>query len=166
MRIDRGGEVLAPGDGSDPVQYIDARDLAEWTIRMAEQGTMGVFNGDGPARKETMREMLDGIRAALHADPHITWVPDEFLDDNNVSAWMDMPVWVPGHGDTAGFAQRSIKRAQAAGLTYRPLAETARDTLAWFKTQPADRQAKLRAGLAPDREAALLAKWKAEQAKG
>jgi 2'-hydroxyisoflavone reductase len=166
VRIDHGGEVLAPGDGADPVQYIDARDLAEWTIRMAEQGTMGVFNATGPARRETMRQMLDGIRAAVHADTHFTWVSDGFLDDNNVSPWMDMPVWVPGHGDTAGFAQRNIARAHAAGLTYRPLAVTARDTLAWFKTQPADRQAKLRAGLTPDREAALLAKWKAGQAKG
>ena len=69
--------------------------------------------------------MLDGIRAAVHADAHFTWVSDRFLDDNNVSAWMDMPVWVPGHGDTAGFAQRSIARAHAAGLTYRPLAVTA-----------------------------------------
>jgi 2'-hydroxyisoflavone reductase len=163
VRIDRGGEVLAPGDGADPVQYIDARDLAEWTIRMAEQGTTGVFNATGPARQETMRQMLDGIRAALRADAHFTWVPDTFLDENNVSPWMDMPVWVPAHGDTAGFAQRSIARALAAGLSYRPLADSARDTLAWFKTQPADRQAKLRAGLTPDREAGLLAKWKAEQ---
>jgi 2'-hydroxyisoflavone reductase len=166
VRIDRGGDVLAPGDGADPVQYIDARDLAEWTIRMAERGTTGVFNATGPARQETMREMLDGIRSALHADAHITWVPGKFLNDNNVSPWMDMPVWVLGNGGTAGFARRSINRALADGLTYRPLAETARDTLAWFKTQPADRQAKLRAGLTPDREAALLAKWNAEQAKG
>jgi 2'-hydroxyisoflavone reductase len=166
VRIDRGGEVMAPGDGADPVQYIDARDLAEWTIRMAEQGTTGVFNATGPARQETMRELLDGVRSAIHADAHFTWVSDKFLDDNNVSAWMDMPVWVPGQGDTAGFHRRSLARAHAAGLTYRPLAQTASDTLAWFKTQPADRQAKLRAGLAPDRETALLAKWKSEQAKG
>jgi 2'-hydroxyisoflavone reductase len=164
VRIDRGGEVLAPGDGADPVQYIDARDLAEWTIRMAEQGMTGVFNATGPARKETMRQMLDGIGAALHADAHFTWVPDTFLDDNKVSPWMDMPVWVPGRGDTAGFAQRSIARARAAGLTYRPLAVTARDTLAWFKMLPPDRQAKLHAGLTPDREAALLAKWKSSPA--
>jgi nucleoside-diphosphate-sugar epimerase len=166
VRIDRGGEVLAPGDGADPVQYIDARDLAEWTVRMAEQGATGVFNATGPARQETMRGMLDGIRSALHADARFTWVPDKFLADNNVSPWMDMPVWVPGHGGAAGFARRRIQRAHAAGLTYRPLGETARDTLAWFKTEPADRQAKLRAGLAADREAALLAKWSAEQAKG
>jgi 2'-hydroxyisoflavone reductase len=165
-RIDRGGEVLAPGDGADPVQYIDARDLAEWTIRAAEQHTTGVFNATGPARRETMREMVDGIHSALGAEARFTWVSDKFLDDNNVSAWQDMPVWVPGHGDTAGFAQRSIERAHAAGLTYRPLGVTARETLAWFKTQPADRQAKLRAGLAPDREATLLAKWKAGHAKG
>jgi 2'-hydroxyisoflavone reductase len=164
VRIDRGGEVLAPGAGADPVQYIDARDLAEWTVRMAEQGTTGVFNATGPARAETMREMLDGIRAAEDSKASLTWVAEDFLDAENVSAWQDMPVWVPGSGDTAGFHRRSLARAHAAGLTYRPLAVSARETLAWFKTLPAERQAKLRAGLTPERETALLAKWKARLA--
>jgi 2'-hydroxyisoflavone reductase len=164
VRIARGGDVLAPGDGGDPVQYIDARDLAEWTIRMAERGTTGVFNATGPAHAETMREMLEGIRSALHAEARFDWVGQSFLDAENVSAWSDMPVWVPGSGDTAGFHRRSLARAHAAGLTYRPLAETARDTLAWFQTQAPDRQAKLRAGLAPDREVALLAKWSSRPA--
>jgi len=161
VRLARGGETLAPGDGSDPVQFVDARDLAEWTIRMAERGQAGVFNATGPARGETIRQMLEGVRAAIRSDARFTWVPASFLDAENVSAWSDLPVWVPGQGDTAGFARRGIARALAAGLTFRPLGETARDTLAWFRTQPADRQAKLRAGLTADREAALLAKWKA-----
>jgi 2'-hydroxyisoflavone reductase len=160
-RIDRGGDVLAPGDGSDPVQYIDQRDLGEWTVRMAEQRTTGVFNASGPAHPQTMRGMLDGIRAGLGSNARFTWVPETFLDTEKVSAWQDMPVWVPGAGDTAGFHRRSLARAQAAGLTYRPLDVTARDTLAWFKTLPADRQAKLGAGLTADREAALLAQLKA-----
>jgi 2'-hydroxyisoflavone reductase len=162
VRLSRGGDVLAPGDGTDPVQFIDARDLAEWTIRLCERRAFGTFNAIGPAHTLTMREMLDGVRNAVGGDAHLVWVPETFLDANQVSAWRDMPVWVPGHGDTAGFHRRDIRRALAAGLTYRPLATTATDTLAWFKTLPPERQAKLNAGLAPDRELALLGKWKGE----
>jgi 2'-hydroxyisoflavone reductase len=162
VRLARGGEIVAPGDGSDPVQFIDARDLAEWTVRAAEARHLGVYNATGPARALTTRGMLAGIGAAIHADPKLTWVPATFLDAQKVSAWSDMPVWVPGSGDTAGFHRRSIRRALAAGLTYRPLAATAADTLAWFRTQPAERQAKLRAGLTPEREAEVLAKWRAK----
>jgi 2'-hydroxyisoflavone reductase len=160
VRLARGGEVLAPGDGSDPVQLIDARDLAEWTIRVAEQRTFGVFNATGPAHTLTMGQTLKGVADAVGSSAQLVWIPQAFLDANNVSAWTDMPVWVPGHGDTAGFARRDIGRALAAGLTFRPLAVTAKDTLNWFKTQPDARQAKLRAGLAQDREAQLLAQWK------
>jgi 2'-hydroxyisoflavone reductase len=160
VRLARGGEVLAPGDGSDPVQIIDARDLAEWTIRMAEAHTLGTFNATGPEQPLPMRTMLTGIAAAIRADPQLLWVPTDFLESEKVEAWSDMPVWVPARGDSAGFAKRSIAKALAAGLTFRPLATTASDTLAWFKQQPAERQAKLKAGLTPAREGEVLAKWK------
>jgi 2'-hydroxyisoflavone reductase len=160
VRLARGGEVLAPGDGSDPVQIIDARDLAEWTIRMAEAHTLGTFNATGPEHPLPMRDMLTGIAAAIQADPQLLWVPTDFLESEKVEAWSDMPVWVPARGDTAGFAKRSIRKALTAGLTFRPLATTATDTLAWFKQQPAERQAKLKAGLTPAREGEVLAKWK------
>jgi 2'-hydroxyisoflavone reductase len=161
VRLARGGEVLAPGDGSDAVQFIDARDLAEWTIRMCESRSTGTFNATGPARTLATREMLAGIGAAVRSDAQLTWVPTAFLDAQNVSAWTDLPVWVPGQGDSAGFARRNIRRALKAGLTFRPLATTAVDSLAWFRAQPAERQAKPRAGLAPEREAEVLARWKA-----
>lgn len=164
VRLARGGEVLAPGDGSDPVQFIDARDLAEWTIRMSEARHLGVYNATGPDRPLTTRRMLEGIAAAVHAAPRFTWIPATFLDAQKVSAWSDMPVWVPGSGDTLGFHLRSIRRALAAGLTFRSLGATAADTLAWFRTQPPERQAKLRAGLTPERESEVLAKWKASRA--
>jgi 2'-hydroxyisoflavone reductase len=166
VRLAKGGDVLAPGDGKDPAQLIDARDLAEWTIRMAEARTFGVFNATGPAHELTMGAMLAGVATAVGSSAKFVWVPERFLEANNVSAWSDLPVWVPGHGDTAGFARRDIRKAIAAGLTFRPLATTAADTLTWFKTQPDARQAKLRAGLAPDREAELLAKWAKSAAKG
>ena len=162
VRLARGGEVLAPGDGSDPVQFIDARDLAEWTIRMAEARGFGVFNATGPAHALTTKAMLTTVGEAVHSTAHLNWAPTAFLDAQKVSAWSDMPVWVPRNSDDAGFVQRNTDKALAAGLIFRPVAKTASDTLAWFKTQPAERQAKLRAGLAADREAELLALWKAK----
>jgi 2'-hydroxyisoflavone reductase len=160
VRLSRGGEVLAPGDGSDPIQLIDVRDLAEWTIRLAESRTSGVFNATGPARPMTMREMLATIASSLQVRPTLTWVSSQFLEVQHIEAWRDMPVWVPAQGDTAGFANRSIQRALKAGLTFRPLATTSVDTLAWFRQQSETRQAKLKAGLLPDQEDAALIAWK------
>jgi 2'-hydroxyisoflavone reductase len=147
VRLARGGDILAPGDGSDPVQFIDARDLAEWTIRMAEQRITGVFNAAGPARSMTMGEMLTGIAQGLQVDPKLAWASTAFLKANKVSAWRDMPVWIPGEGETFGFHRRDNRRAIAVGLAYRPLPLTAADTLAWFRTLPSERQTKLRAGV-------------------
>jgi 2'-hydroxyisoflavone reductase len=160
VRLSRGGEVLAPGDGSDPIQVIDVRDLAEWTIRLAESRTLGIFNAIGPARPMIMREMLATIAGSLQVSPTITWASSQFLEAQDIEAWSDMPVWVPAKGDSAGFAKRSIQRALKADLTLRPLATTSVDTLAWFRQQPDARQANPRAGLTPDRENAALAAWK------
>ncbi len=156
VRIDRGGEVLAPGNPSDPVQFIDARDLAEWTIRIAENRDTGIYNATGPAKPLGIGEMLDQTKSALNSDAKFTWVPAEFLQQQKVEAWSDMPVWA---GDELGLARTNISRALGKGLTFRPLTETARDTLAWFKSQSQDRQSKLRAGLTPEREAEVLAAW-------
>jgi 2'-hydroxyisoflavone reductase len=93
----------------------------------------------------------------LKSNATFTWVPADFLKEQKVEAWSDMPVWA---GDELGLARTSISRALAEGLTFRPLADTARDTLAWFKSQPQDRQAKMRAGVTPEREAEVLAAWK------
>jgi len=157
VRIDRGCEVLAPGSPDDPVQFIDARDLAEWTIRMAENRETGIYNATGPAKPLGIGGMLDGIKAALKSNATFTWVTEDFLTQQKVEPWSDMPVWT---GKDSGLALAKIDRALNKGLTFRPLAETARDTLAWFKSLPQDRQAKLRAGLTPEREAEVLAAWK------
>jgi 2'-hydroxyisoflavone reductase len=161
VRLARGGDILAPGDGSDPAQFIDARDLAEWTIRMAERRITGVFNAGGPAQPITMQQMLAGIAQGVQVDPKLVWAPTAFLKANNVSAWANMPVWIPSQGETFGFHRRDISRAIAAGLTYRPLPLTAADTLAWFRTLPSERRGKLRAGLTEEREAELLTKLRA-----
>jgi 2'-hydroxyisoflavone reductase len=157
VRIDRGGEVLAPGSPNDPVQFIDARDLAEWTIRMVENRETGIYNATGPAKSLGIGGMLEGIKAALKSDTKFTWVSEEFLTEQKVQPWSDMPVWT---GKESGLARAKIDRALSKGLTFRPVAETARDTLAWFKSQPRDRQAKLRAGITPEREREVLAAWK------
>jgi 2'-hydroxyisoflavone reductase len=157
VRIDRGGEVLAPGNPSDPVQFIDARDLAEWTIRMVEKGATGIYNATGPDKALGVGDMLNGIKTALKSDAKFTWADATFLEAQKVAPWSDMPVWVPPSGEEGGLGKTSIKKALAEGITFRPLADTARDTLAWFKTLPADRQATLKAGLKPEREAEVLA---------
>jgi 2'-hydroxyisoflavone reductase len=160
-RIDRGGEVLAPGTPDDPTQIIDARDLAEWTIRMAENGEVGVFNATGPNQPRPMGDMLTGIRDAIGSDATLTFVDQEFLASQQVRPWSDMPVWVPAGPDTAGFLRVSVARAVSKGLTYRPLAETARATLEYYKGRSAERNAQMRAGLPAEREAEVLAAWKA-----
>jgi len=166
VRLARGGDVLAPGDGTDPVQFVDARDLAEWTIRLAEQRTFGVFHATGPAHELTMAGLLRDIGRAIHAEAKPVWVPADFLEAQKVSAWSDMPVWVPGQGESAGFARLNVHKAIGAGLNYRPLAQTAADTLAWFRQQPAERQSALHAGLDAKREEGVLAAWKAKRAAG
>lgn len=159
VRVERGGEVLAPGTPSDPVQFIDARDLAEWIIRMAEQSSVGIFNAVGPKEKRGMGWMLDGIKSASKSNAQFTWADADFLAAQKVQAWSDMPVWVPPRGDEAGFSMISTKKALAKGLTFRSLADTTQATLEWFHKQPPERQAKLHAGITAEREKEVLAAW-------
>ncbi len=161
-RLARGGDVLAP-PREDPVQFIDARDLAEWTIRLVEQRAFGVFNGVGPATPMTCGALLSGIRDALGSDATLVHTDAAFLAAQKVRPWADLPAWVPGSGATAGFSRVSNGRALATGLTFRPLATTARDTLAFWNALPAERRAQPRAGISPEREAAALTAWRAGQ---
>ena len=164
VRIEKGGEVLAPGKPTDPVQFIDARDLAEWIIRMAEKGTVGKFNATGPKERLGVGEMLDGIKKATKSNATFTWADANFLSEQKVRPWSDMPVWIPPRGeDGGGLTSISIQKALSQGLTFRSLADTTRATLEWFHKQPADRQAKMRAGITADREAAVLAAWHAKR---
>lgn len=166
-RIDKGGEVLAPGTGNDPVQFIDSRDLAEWTIRVAENKTLGVFNATGPAKPLTMAEMLYGIKAVTTAGAQFTWVPWEFLTEQKVRGWTNMTVVVFDRPENVAFSRRNISKALAAGLTFRPLAVTAKETLDWNKTRSEKDLAEIAdgkpMGLAAAREAEVLQAWKAKQ---
>jgi 2'-hydroxyisoflavone reductase len=125
-RLADGGTVLAPGDPKQPVQLIDARDLGAFLVHLAEQRTNGVFNGTGPAQPLTLGETL----ARISGDAELVWVDDQTLLDAEVGPWMELPLWLPGE-EYAGLLRADISNALAAGLTFRPLEETARDTLAW-----------------------------------
>jgi 2'-hydroxyisoflavone reductase len=160
-RMADGGEVLAPGDGTTPTQWIDGRDLGAWIVRVIEQRTVGVYNALGPAQRTTMKQALDGCNAAAGGKATLTWVPADFLAAHNVDGWSDLPMWLDNHqADQLGFGTTSNARAVAAGLTFRPVTETAKDTLAWLATLPDDERAKVRSsGIKPQREAEVLAAW-------
>jgi 2'-hydroxyisoflavone reductase len=159
VRIARGGSVLAPGDGSDPVQFIDVRDLATWTLDVATLRLTGTYNATGPAEPLLMRALLDACLKASSGPAQLVWVDTAFLEREKVAPWSDLPVWVPGQGDSAGITRIDCRHAIARGLRFRPVAETIRDTLDWWAALPEERRAKLRAGLPQEREAALLAAW-------
>ena len=163
VRIARGGPVLAPGDGADPVQVIDVRDLAAWMISMAERGETGVYNAVGPPRRTGAREFLEAVRAGVGGDATFDWVPWASLEKAGVQPWSDLPAMIPASGEDAGLAQVSAARAVAKGLAFRPLADTARDTLAWWRKLPEERRRKARAGLTAEREADVLARWRADR---
>jgi 2'-hydroxyisoflavone reductase len=167
-RIDKGGEVLAPGDGSDAVQIIDVRDLAEWMIRVAENRTLGVYNATGPAKPLTMAEMLYGIKAVTTAGAQFTWVPWSFLTEHKIRGWSNMPVVVRETPNNAAFSRRDVRKAIAAGLTFRPLAVTAKDTIDWNKTRSKEELDALAqgktSGISAEREAEVLKLWKEHQA--
>jgi 2'-hydroxyisoflavone reductase len=170
-RVDKGGEVLAPDSPTDPCQFIDSRDLAEFTIRMAEAREFGTYNAIGPDKPLTIGEMLYGVKAVTIAGAQFTWVPWEFLKAHGIRPWSQMTVWQPPVGATAGYQRRDASKAIAKGLTFRPLAVTAKDTLDWHRTRPqADQdavlQGKAQNGLSMAKEAEVLAAWRAKNATG
>lgn len=167
LRAREGGEMLGPGSPSDPVQWIDVRDLAEWMIHCAEQGTTGVFLATGPVPGGTIGEIIDtsiavAKRRAAAKDPvetvdtTVTWVPTEFLREQGVSPGSDLPIWIPAEGNYAGFHRWNNAKAVAAGLTFRPLDDTIDALLTWYDAQNSDDQKRFRAGMNRDRETAVL----------
>jgi 2'-hydroxyisoflavone reductase len=166
-RIARGGEVLAPGRPETRVWLIDVRDLAEWTIRLAEERATGVYNAAGPVSPLTMGVLLEECRAATATDARFTWVDDEFLVDHEVVPYSELPLWVPG-GD-GGYPTIDVSKSCAAGLTFRPIVDTIRAVLdevgapgetglfGW--TRPP-------AGLDSVRERSLLDEWQARRPPG
>ena len=163
VRIHRGGEVLAPGDGTDPVQIIDVRDFGEWLVRMAEAEESGTYNVVGPRTPRPMSELLYGIRAVTTAETTFTWVDADFAINAGLRPYAELPVWRPARDGAEGFARFDLTPEVDKGLTFRSLADTTAATLEYHFSRPTERQADLRAGVDAEREAEVLAMWRAYQ---
>jgi nucleoside-diphosphate-sugar epimerase len=148
-----GGDVLVPDVPERLVQFIDARDLARWMLTLALQGPGGPMNATGPARPTTMENVVTRIGSDLGTDCRFHWIDSALLVTEGVSPWGELPLWLPG-AEYEGLLQADVRRALAAGLTPRPLEETARDTLAWVRTAGEQRPT-----LTRDREKELLQKY-------
>lgn len=150
-----GDVVLAPGRPGAAVQIIDARDLATFTLQLLDAGRGGVFNTIGEAT--TMRAVLQACAEAAGVRPQWRWLPMEALRQHGLEAWSDLPLALPDDAAHAGFMQTDVRRAWAAGLRTRPLSDTVADTLAWWRSLPADQQTFKLAGMTPEREMEALA---------
>ena len=159
QRLAKGGEVLAPGKPDDPMQIIDVRDLAEFMIRVVENDHNGIFNVAGPKSTLTAKQFYPAAAEALDAKVKYTYVDDyDFLAAHKIEE--SIP-WAMLKGNDYGMMSVKNERAIAAGLTFRPLATTVRDTLAWWPTVPEARRTKPRFSITPETEAQALADWHA-----
>lgn len=158
LRVDQGGEVLAPGDPSDPIQYVDVRDVADFVVHLSEQGTRGTFNITSPAAPLSTGEFLHGLRATTGNPVRFTWVDWDFLEAQRIRGGQEIAAWRSPRGDNLNYGRVDNSRAIAAGMTFRPLASTAIDTVAWWRSLNGP-DARPRSGIAVDREAVVLALW-------
>src|SRR3984957_5870626 len=166
VRASRGGEMMAPGTAHDPIQIIDVRALLVWILKLAPPRTTGYVNAVSPPHAFTMGDVVEAsVRASPAAGATVTWVPEDFLATQWKVEDLDFPPWAPMSGETAAASLTSTARAQKAGLKIRPMQETVIDTLAWFRTLPPERQAKLRAGIDPQKETDVLKAWHAKADK-
>jgi 2'-hydroxyisoflavone reductase len=157
VRVARGGEVLAPGRPDTFVQFIDVRDLADWTLSMIERYETGAYNAHGLPGRLTMGDVLEECKSVSGSDASFTWASEEFLLRENVAPWSDMPLWLPEEAapHLKGFMFINCEKAVGAGLRFRTLNDTIAATLAWCQANPRN---ELKAGLTPDREQSLLGK--------
>jgi len=158
VRVARGGEILAPVGRDMLVQFIDARDVAAWINGAITQDLNGTFNVTGTPRALNFGDVLDASREASGIDARFTFVPSEFLQTQNVGEWIELPLWIADSDEMASLLTIGTERARATGLQLRSLTTTAGDVLAEYRRRP---DPALRAGLAPEKEAAVLAAWHA-----
>ena len=158
IRFAKGGEMVAPGSPSDPILYIDARDLGIFCVHLIESKIYGTYNLLGPKGTLTMGELLDSCKRVTKASPTLTWVPGSFLEAQGVNQFGLFP-WLDPKGKGWGGSHLKRDRAFAAGLTFRPLDDTVRDTVEWFRKESAKRQAEMKWEIEPDQEAKILAAW-------
>lgn len=158
-RVARGGQVPAPGPRDLPVQYIDVRDLAEWTLNASEAGLSGPYNLVCPTGQTTMGELLEACLRVTGADAELRWLDEETIAAAGVEPWTDLPIWIPRGEAYDAMHAADVSRALAAGLRCRPAEETVADTWAWLRSldsEPPLRTVRSPAGLSPEQEAALL----------
>jgi 2'-hydroxyisoflavone reductase len=160
-RIDDGGDILVQGAMTDPIQFVDVRDLTEFYVHLLESQTSGVFNTEGPGSPLNTAGLVYGIKAITATPSTFHWVDWDFLIEEGEVPQESLTFWQPPRGRYLNYGYMDNRRATAAGMTFRPLAVTATDTLGWHRTRPAQEQQKLRAGLTSDREAELLQIWNA-----
>ena len=159
QRVAKGGEVLAPGSTNKQIQIIDVRDLSNWIIDMVERRKTGVFNATGPNDTLTMGDFLQECKSVSKSDANFEWMDEDFLDNNQVKYWTEMPLWLPDKLNMPGFLSLSIEKAVNEGLKFRPLADTIRDTLVCESSRPVEIERK--AGMEHQREQELLKRWHA-----
>jgi 2'-hydroxyisoflavone reductase len=158
-RLERGGDVLAPGPADMPLQYIDCRDLAAWMLAAAEQGVGGAFNTVSQPGHATMRSLLEAARAATGSSARLVWVSPDVIEAAGIEPWTELPVWLPPDGESAGLHTGDVSKAYATGLTCRPIEQTVADTWTWLQAEgdPPARPGYPAHGLDPDREREVLA---------
>jgi 2'-hydroxyisoflavone reductase len=158
-RIERGGDVLAPGPPDLPLQYIDCRDLAAWLLDAADARIGGAFNAVSKPGQATMRSLLEAANAATGSAAHLVWVPPEVIERSGIAPWTELPVWVPPDSELAGLHTGNVSAAYAAGLSCRPIEETVADTWAWLQAEgdPPTRPDRPALGVDPERERQALA---------
>ena len=152
LRIAKGGDVLTPDRPDAMAQFIDARDLADFIIRLIDQNVSGTFNAVG--YPVTLNTIFETCKRISKSNANFKWAPIDFLEKNNVAPWSDMPIWVPEVGEDAGVSQVDVSKAVAAGLTFSPLTDTVKAIYDWEFERPAEYE--MKAGLKPEREAELL----------
>ena len=155
VRIAQGGEVLAPVGPDEPVQFIDARDLANFCVRLLERGEGGAYNVTSPRGAFTIGEVLSTCTQVADSRATFTWVDEDFLTQHGVQQWIDLPLWVAANGGARSIVNADVGRALASGLTLLSLRETVRDTLSWALAA-GKRRENLKAGLSAIREGELL----------
>ena len=160
VRVARGGDILAPQKPEATTQVIDVRDLSDFILKLIEENASGTYNATGPDYELTFGELLKVSKQVSGTNANVNWASVEFLNQNKVEAWSDMPAWIPDDEEGVGFSRIDISKAIRAGLKFRPLEETIRDTLEWAQTRPSDYVWK--AGLTAEREAEVLAALKEE----
>jgi 2'-hydroxyisoflavone reductase len=162
VRTMRGGDMLWPGSPTDPIQIIDVRDLANYTVDCVEKKITGIYNTVTPKGSYTIGDLMDDSLAVTAADMTPVWVGSEFLDQVDLPEGQSIPIWSSALGDGKNVAMIDGTRASARGLRNRPPRETCRDTVTWWKTLPAERQGAIRAGLSADAEQRFILEWHQE----